>query len=295
MKKQTTKLHFTGEDLRNESVKKAAEKAEKAAGKADEAKARLPSRKLRTKKASAEAEGAKLRFGKKEIAEEVKTPTALKQKVIMKGAVFSATAKAHQEVAEHEDDNVGVQAVNETEGAVETAAQTADTVRYSHKLKADKQAAKLESRADKANIEALYKKRMAENPQAATNPISRWRQKQAVKKPAGGYESDLEVAAEAGCQKGVCGDQGRTGICRNGCCIFGRKLRGGSRCRKGREGNQRYRYGRCQFYKAAQPYPSGDRRPCHGHCPDLRFFVFLFHAVRRDGKCGHRYFLYSRR
>ncbi len=43
MKKQTTKLHFTGEDLRNESVKKAAEKAEKAAGKADEAKARLPS------------------------------------------------------------------------------------------------------------------------------------------------------------------------------------------------------------------------------------------------------------
>ena len=182
MKKQTTKLHFTGEDLRNESVKKAAEKAEKAAGKADEAKARLPSRKLRTKKASAEAEGAKLRFGKKEIVEEVKAPTALKQKVIMKGAVFSATAKAHQEVAEHEDDNVGVQAVNETEGAVETAAQTADTVRYSHKLKAYKQAAKLESKADKANIEALYKKRMAENPQAATNPISRWRQKQAVKK-----------------------------------------------------------------------------------------------------------------
>ena len=182
MKKQTTKLHFTGEDLRNESVKKAAEKAEKAAGRADEVKARLPSRKLRTKKASAEAEGAKLRFGKKEIMEEVKAPTALKQKVIMKGAVFSATAKAHQEVAEHEDDNVGVQAVNETEGAVETAAQTADTVRYSHKLKAYKQAAKLESRADKANIEALYNKRMAENPQAATNPISRWRQKQAVKK-----------------------------------------------------------------------------------------------------------------
>ena len=126
MKKQTTKLHFTGEDLRNESVKKAAEKG----------------------------------FGKKEIVEEVKAPTALKQKVIMKGAVFSATAKAHQEVAEHEDDNVGVQAVNETEGAVETAAQTADTVRYSHKLKAYKQAAKLESKADKANIETRRRLRI---------------------------------------------------------------------------------------------------------------------------------------
>ncbi|MBR0268126.1 MAG: C40 family peptidase [Clostridia bacterium] len=45
-----------------------------------------------------------------------------------------------------------------------------------------KQAAKLEAKADKANIEALYRKRMAENPQAAANPISRWRQRQAVKK-----------------------------------------------------------------------------------------------------------------
>ncbi|MBO6271064.1 MAG: C40 family peptidase [Clostridium sp.] len=45
-----------------------------------------------------------------------------------------------------------------------------------------KQAAKLEAKADKADIEALYRKRMAENPQAAANPISRWRQRQAVKK-----------------------------------------------------------------------------------------------------------------
>ena len=182
MKKQTTKLHFTGEDLRNESVKKPAEKAENAVGKADEAKARLPGRKLRTKKASAEAEGAKLRFGKKEIVEEVKAPTALKQKIIMKGAAVSASSKTHEAVSEYEDDNVGVEAANKTEGAAEATAQTADSVRYSHKLRSYKQAAKLEAKADKANIEALYKKRMAENPQAAANPISRWRQKQAVKK-----------------------------------------------------------------------------------------------------------------
>ena len=182
MKKQTTKLRFSGEDLKNETVKKAADKAEKAVGKADEAKARLPSKKLRTKKASAEAEGAKLRFGKKEIVEEVKAPTALKQKIIMKGAAVSASAKAHQAVSEHEEDNVGVQAVNETEGMAEGAVQTADTVRYSHKLKAYQKAEKLEKKADKANIDALYKKRMADNPQAAANPVSRWRQRQAVKK-----------------------------------------------------------------------------------------------------------------
>ena len=183
MNKQTTKLRFSDADLCNPDIRKAADKAEKAVNKADEAKARLPSgTKLRTKKASAEAEGAKLRFGKKEITEEIKRPTAVKQKIIMKGAAVSASAKAHKEVAEYEDDNVGVQAVNETEGAAEAAAQTADTVRYSHKMRNYKQAAKLEAKADKANIEALYRKRMAENPQAAANPISRWRQRQAVKK-----------------------------------------------------------------------------------------------------------------
>ena len=118
MKKQTTKLRFSEADLESPGIRKAAEKAEKAVEKADEAKARLPSgTKLRTKKASAEAEGAKLRFGKKEITEEIKRPTAVKQKIIMKGAAVSASAKAHKEVAEYEDDNVGVQAVNETEGA----------------------------------------------------------------------------------------------------------------------------------------------------------------------------------
>ena len=182
MKKQTTRLSFTGDDLKHEAVKKAAGKAKKAVGKADKAKARLPSRKLRTRKTSAQAEGEKLRFGKKEILEEVKAPTALKQKILMKGAVNSASASVHRKVSEYEDDNVGVQAVNETAQAAETAAQRADTVRYSHKLRSYQKAGKLEAKADKANIKALYQKRMAENPEAAANPISRWRQKQAVKK-----------------------------------------------------------------------------------------------------------------
>ena len=182
MKKQTTKLQFSQVDLKTPGIRKAVEKAEKAVGKADEAKARLPSKKLRTKKAAAEAEGAKLRFGKKEITEEIKRPAAVKQKIIMKGAGVSASAKAHKEVSKYEDDNVGVKAANESAGVAEVAAQTADTVRYSHKMRNYKQAFKLEANADKANIKALYQKRLAENPRAAANPISRWRQKQAVKR-----------------------------------------------------------------------------------------------------------------
>ena len=201
MKKQTTRLSFTGDDLKHEAIKKAAGKAKKAVDRADKAKARLPSRKLRTRKTSAQAEGEKLRFGKKEILEEVKAPTALKQKILMKGAVNSASANVHRKVSEYEDDNVGVQTVNETAQAAETAAQRADTVRYSHKLRSYQKAGKLEAKADKANIKALYQKRMAENPEAAANPISRWRQKQAVKKEyaaiRGGQASGGTAAASS--------------------------------------------------------------------------------------------------
>lgn len=184
MQKQTTKLRFTTDDLANEKVRKAAEKAEKAVEKADGAKARLPSKKLRTKASAASAEGAKLRFGKKEIlTEEIRKPRPVAVKATAKGAAASVSGTVHREAAKYEDDNVAVQAVNETEGMAEATAQTADTIRYSHKLKSYNRAAKLEARADKANVEALYQKAAAGNPEkAASNPISRWRQKQAIRK-----------------------------------------------------------------------------------------------------------------
>ncbi len=184
MQKHTTKLRFTDADLANEKVRKAAEKAEKAVDKADGAKARLPSRKLRTKTTAASAEGAKLRFGKKEfVAEEIKKPRPVAAKATAKSAAASMSGTVHKQATEYQDDNVGVQAVNETNGAAETAVQTADTVHYSHKLKSYNRAAKLESKADRANVEALYQKVVAVNPEkVSSNPISRWRQKQAIRK-----------------------------------------------------------------------------------------------------------------
>lgn len=184
MQKHTTKLRFTDADLANEKVRKAAEKAEKAVDKADGAKARLPSRKLRTKTTAAAAEGAKLRFGKKEIVtEEIQKPSPVAAKAAAKGAAATVSGTIHRETAKYEDDNVAVQAANETEGMAEAAAQTADNIHYSHKLKSYVRAAKLEAKADKANVEVLYHKTVAENPgKASSNPISRWRQKQAIKK-----------------------------------------------------------------------------------------------------------------
>ena len=124
MKNKTTRVRFSKEDLALDNVQKAAEKAEKAADKADKAKARLPSQKkaaskLRAKKISAEAESAKLRFGTAEVSpvnlEGPKRPLSAAHK-----AGMALSASAHAKTAEYENDNVGVEALNETEGMAET-------------------------------------------------------------------------------------------------------------------------------------------------------------------------------
>ena len=52
----------------------------------------------------------------------------------------------------------------------------------SHKLKPYRKAAQAEQKLEKANVNALYQKSLRENPQLASNPISRWQQKQAIKR-----------------------------------------------------------------------------------------------------------------
>ncbi len=52
----------------------------------------------------------------------------------------------------------------------------------SHKLKAYDKAEKLVEKSDKANVNALYEKFKKDNPDAGSNPFSRWQQKRAIKK-----------------------------------------------------------------------------------------------------------------
>ena len=199
MQTKTTKLRFSPDDLADAKVRRAAEKAEKAVEKADAAKARLPSKKLRTKTTTAQAQGEKLRFGKKEIVveETVKKPAAIGKKAVAKGAAASVSGAVHKQASEYQDDNVGVQAVNETTGAAEAAVQTGDTLRYSHKLKNYHHAEKLEARADKANVEALFQKEASKNPGVASNPFSRWQQKQAIRKEYAAMKAGKESAGTA--------------------------------------------------------------------------------------------------
>lgn len=150
MAKRPTRLRFTEDDLADSHVKKAADRADKAVDRAEKAADKLASKKAKPKlKLETDAAGsrkAKLRFEKAEFTE-IERPSVAKH-MASRGAAVTLTSKAHRAVSEYEDDNIGVQAVQETTKAVESTVYTVDHAVYSHKLKAYDKAEKLVEKSD---------------------------------------------------------------------------------------------------------------------------------------------------
>ena len=83
MKRKTTRLTFTEEELADPNVRRAAQKAARAADRADKAKAKLstrapPKRGLKMDTDKAKERSAQLRFGKAEFGEEIAKPKRCK-------------------------------------------------------------------------------------------------------------------------------------------------------------------------------------------------------------------------
>ncbi|OUN68498.1 hypothetical protein B5G12_12535 [Faecalibacterium sp. An58] len=180
MKRKTTRLTFTEEELANPNIRRAAKKAARAAGRAEKAKAKLstrapPKRGLKMDTDKAKERSAQLRFGKAEFGEEIAKPKRRKP-----GAEALLGGEAHRQVdKQNQDENAGVQAAHEGERLAEGAAKKLKDGKYSKKLKAYKKAERLDKAADKANIQALRRKQQAVQP--TSNPISRWKQRQQIK------------------------------------------------------------------------------------------------------------------
>lgn len=183
MPRKPTRLRFTEDDLSDAAVKKAADKAEKAVSKAEKAVDKVTPkkhRKLRQESDISAKRTEKLRFGKAKHEESTKPTTGKK---LLKDAPGQTISSAlHREIAKNEDDNVGVQATHQTEQAAETAYHAVDYAMYGHKMKAYDKAEKLVKKSDQANVNAMFEKFKKDNPTASSNPLSRWQQKQTIKK-----------------------------------------------------------------------------------------------------------------
>ena len=172
------RLRFTEEERADPALEKPIRKAEKAAVKADKAQAKIP--KKQVKRAEVDPKTGKV-TAKLVLEDKPRPPSKLSHTV--RDAPGNAVAgKLHQEIRKTEDGNVGVESAHKSEEAVETGVHLAREGYRSHKLKPYRKAAQAERKLEKANIEALFQKSVYENPAAASNPLSRWQQKQQIKK-----------------------------------------------------------------------------------------------------------------
>ena len=172
------RLRFTEEERADPALEKPIRKAEKAAAKADKAQAKIP--KKQVKRAEVDPKTGKVTT--KLVLEDKPRPPSKLSHTVRDAPGNAVAGKLPQEIRKTEDDNVGVESAHKSEEAVETGVHLVREGYRSHKLKPYRKAAQAERKLEKANIEALFQKSVYENPAAASNPLSRWQQKQQIKK-----------------------------------------------------------------------------------------------------------------
>ena len=184
---KTSRLQFTAEELSNPELEAYIRKSQKAADNLDAARAALPKEKVIVKeRVFEEAKGkgkTRLHFEEREKP----MPNGKHHKNPLSRPAQEAGIFVHNKIHEVEKGNSGVEGAHKTEEVTERGAKYgARKIRegyHRHKLKPYRAAAKAEKAAFKANVEFQYQKLLQENPQlAASNPFSRYWQKQQIKK-----------------------------------------------------------------------------------------------------------------
>ena len=182
-----SRLQFTAEELSNPELEAYIRKSQKAADNLDAAREALPKEKVLVKeRVFEEATGkgkTRLHFEEREKP----MPNGKHHKNPFSRPAQEAGIFVHNKIHEVEKDNSGVEGAHKTEEVTERGAKYgARKIRegyHRHKLKPYRAAAKAEKAAFKANVEFQYQKLLQENPQlAASNPLSRYWQKQQIKK-----------------------------------------------------------------------------------------------------------------
>ena len=190
-----SRLQFTEEEHADPALRKYIDRSGRAADRLDAAKAAIPTKKvLRTERVFDETAGK----GKTQLHfEEVeKRPNGRLRHNPLSRPVHEIVHAAHAKVHEVEQENVGVEAGHKGEVLTERGfAYGKGKVRaavHHHRTKPWRDAAKAEQASVKANAEYLYQKALHDDPAlAASNPVSRFLQKQRIKR---NYAKELRQA-----------------------------------------------------------------------------------------------------
>ncbi len=178
--KREPRLQFSDADLAEPKLEKPIKRVKKAEAKADKARAKIPKKTVVKKERGFDPATGKvktqLRF---EEVDKKKPPSKLTHAVRDAPANF-VLSQVHREVRQSEDDNVGVEAAHKVEQAVESGGRLVQSAHRAHQLKPYRAAIRAERKLERTNLDALQKKAEIDSP--TSNPVSKWQQKQAIKK-----------------------------------------------------------------------------------------------------------------
>ena len=187
------RLQFTKEEQESPALEKTIRKADRAAARADKAQAKVPKRKVKQRTVDPETGTVTVR-----LQFEAKKPPSKLQHTLRDAPADTALGAVHREVRQSEADNVGLESAHKTEKAAESAGRLVRAGYRSHKLRPYRKAAAAERKLGKANVNALYQKSLQENPVLSSNPLSRWQQKQAIKRQYAAARRTGQTAATVG-------------------------------------------------------------------------------------------------
>ena len=178
--KRKPRLQFSDADLAEPKLEKPIKRVKKAAAKADKAQAKIPKKTVVKKERGFDPATGKVKTQLRFEEVDKKKPPSKLTHAVRDAPANLILSQVHREVRQSEDDNVGVEAAHKVEQAVESGGRLVQSAHRAHQLKPYRAAIRAEKKLERANLDALQKKAEIDSP--TSNPVSKWQQKQAIKK-----------------------------------------------------------------------------------------------------------------
>ena len=178
--KREPRLQFSDADLAEPKLEKPIKRVKKAAAKADKAQAKIPKKTVVKKERGFDPATGKVKTQLRFEEVDKKKPPSKLTHAVQDAPTNLVLSQVRREVRQSEDDNVGVEAAHKVEQAVESGGRLVQSAHRAHQLKPYRAAIRAEKKLERANLDALQKKAEIDRP--TSNPVSKWQQKQAIKK-----------------------------------------------------------------------------------------------------------------
>lgn len=170
-------LRFSDEDRTSPELQQPIRKAEPAADRLNEAKAKIPKRKIIKPERTVNAD-----TGKKTVRLHFEEVDEKKPSKLTHVAADALAMVVHRQIDKSSDDNAGIEAAHRSEQVIEAGYRLSSERSHAANARSVRAATLAKQEAKKATVSFSRVKTSTDTNEKVSNPLSRWRQRQAIKR-----------------------------------------------------------------------------------------------------------------